>query len=72
MAARTMGPNGNNNKPAALYAASRSKKKIGTIALDAEVLITDLTCGWVKVKYKTKVGWIKASNFCGSPVTSCS
>ncbi len=72
IAVKIKGSSGRNNKPADLYAAARSKRKIGTLAVETQVLITDLTCGWVKVKYKTKVGWIKASNFCGDPVTSCS
>ncbi len=75
MAGWTVGPydkKKETNKPANLYAASNSKRKIGTIPHDSEVLFTGFTCGWVKVKYKTKIGWIRSSNFCGSPVTSCS
>lgn len=58
VATRTMGPNGNYNKPANLYAVSNSKKKIGTIPSESEVSILGFTCGWVKVKDKAKMGWI--------------
>ncbi len=72
VATRTMGPSGQYDKPADLYAASNSKRKIGTIPSESEVLITGFTCGWVKVQYKKKIGWIRTSSICGSPVTSCS
>lgn len=72
VATGTMGPIGQYNKPANLYSASNSKRKIGTIPSESEVLIAGFTCGWVKVKYKRKIGWIRTSNICGSPVTSCS
>ncbi|MBK9164627.1 MAG: SH3 domain-containing protein [Acidobacteria bacterium] len=72
VATGTMGPIGQYNKPADLYAASNTNRKIGTIPSESEVSIAGFTCNWVKVKYKRKIGWIKASNVCGSPVTSCS
>ncbi len=49
-----------------LYAASNSKRKIGTMPHNKEVLITGFTCDWVKVKYKTKIGWARQKHICGA------
>lgn len=72
VATGTMGPIGQYNKPADLYSASNTNRKIGSIPSESEVSIAGFTCGWLKVQHKRKIGWIKASNVCGSPVTSCS
>jgi uncharacterized protein YgiM (DUF1202 family) len=59
------------DKPAPLYAQANTKSKIGTIPSDAEVQIAGFACGWIKVTYKGKSGWIKTQNICGNPVTTC-
>jgi hypothetical protein len=59
------------DKPAPLYAQTNTKKKIGTIPSEVEVQIAGFSCGWVKVIYKGKSGWIRDANICGSPVTTC-
>lgn len=72
IATGTKGADGNYNKPAPLYAQANSKKKIGTIPSESEVQIAGFQCGWVKVNYKGKIGWIRTNNICGNPVTTCS
>ena len=59
MAAEIIGSNGQyNNKPANLYAASNSKRKIGTIPSKAEVLITGFTCrlGKSQIQNENRLG----------------
>jgi len=72
VATSTKGDNGNYNKPSTLYAQANSKKKIGTIPSETEVMIIGFTCGWVKVSSQGKIGWIRTRDICGNPVTTCS
>ncbi len=62
----------NYNKPVPLYAQTNTKKKLGTIPSEATVQIAGFQCGWIKVIYKGKSGWIRVANICGNPVTTCS
>ncbi len=59
-------------KPATLYAQAKStSRKLGTILSETTVKISGFSCGWLKVSNKGKTGWVKTSDICGSPVTTC-
>lgn len=63
----------NYNSSVTIYAAAKtSSKKVGTIPSEDTVKIAGYQCGWVKVTYKGKTGWIRENNICGSPFTTCS
>jgi uncharacterized protein YgiM (DUF1202 family) len=62
----------NYNQPAPLYAQTNTKKKVGSVPSEANVQIAGFQCGWIKVTYKGKSGWMRTQNVCGSPVTTCS
>ena len=72
IATGTKGNDGNYAKPVNLYTNANTKKKIGLIPSESEVQIVGFSCGWIKVNYKGKTGWIRDSNICGNPVTTCS
>ena len=63
----------NYNSPITMYAAAKtSSKKVGTIPSEDMVKIAGFSCGWVKVTYKGKTGWVRDVNICGNPFTTCS
>lgn len=65
--------NPNYDSPVTMYSLPKSSsKKIGIIPSEDTVKIAGYDCGWVKVIYKGKTGWIRDSNICGSPFTTCS
>lgn len=58
--------------PVNLYLHPSGKKSVGTIPAEVNVQIIGFSCGWVKVNYQKKSGWIRTENVCGNPVTTCS
>ncbi len=63
----------NYNSPITMYLqAKSSSKKVGIIPSEEIVKIAGYQCGWVKVVYKGKTGWIRENNICGNPFTTCS
>ncbi|HQU86154.1 MAG TPA: SH3 domain-containing protein, partial [Pyrinomonadaceae bacterium] len=55
-----------------LYSAANAKsKKLGMIPSEANVKIAGFKCGWIKVSYEDLTGWIRDTNICGNPVTTC-
>ena len=66
------GTQSNNNSPIPIYlAAKASSKKVGNIPGDVTVKIAGYQCGWVKIIYKGKTGWVQEKFICGNPVTTC-
>ena len=51
--------------------ASLKSKTLATIPTEEELTIVGCSGDWVKVKYKTKQGWLAPGSQCGSPVTTC-
>jgi len=58
--------------PVNLYSQPNTKRKIGTVPAEVNVQIVGFSCGWVKISYQKKTGWIRTENICGNPVTTCS
>ena len=48
-----------------------SSRKSGNIPNDYPVIITGFKCGWLKIEYKSKTGWIRKINVCGNPTADC-
>lgn len=66
-------PDGNSRKAAPLYSqADSSSKRAGTIPSETLIRIVGHSCFGLKVKYKSKTGWLPKKYICGNPVTTCS
>ena len=62
----------NADKSVQIYTVAKtSSRKSGTIPNDYPVIITGFKCGWLKIKYKSKTGWIRKINICGNPTGEC-
>ena len=69
----TKGGEAGYDKPAPFYVSAKtSSKKVGMIPSESTVKISGFSCGWIKVTYKGKTGWMRTVNICGNPVTTCS
>mgnify|MGYP000253527361 CR=1 FL=1 len=49
------------------------KKQVGIIKgeIGDPFNILDVQCEWIKIQYKSLVGWVKSEEICGNPVTTC-
>jgi uncharacterized protein YgiM (DUF1202 family) len=59
-------------RKAKLYSSASLKgKTLATIPGEEELTILGCMGEWVKVKYKSKQGWLAPDSQCGTPVTTC-
>jgi SH3-like domain-containing protein len=69
LATSTTGYDGSGVK---LYEAGKGTKVLSVIPSETVVKIVSCNKDWVRVKYKTLIGWLDAGSQCGNPVTNCS